>query len=154
MTCHTANADFVLGATTWHLNGDLTYPSGITDNQLNTWLSLGMFANPFAPEDINTFLQSKHISDNSASLETRVRSYLDSNCSSCHRPGAARGHVRLLAVPGVPETQVEQQNRHRGHGANHAGDEPGAVGEHAFGGFLASPCGLFGIGGGSRVAED
>lgn len=90
-TCHNANAEFVLGVTTWQLNGDLEYPSTIVDNQLNTWQHLGMFANPFNPNDIPTFPQSRYLGDNTASLETRVRSYLDANCSHCHRPGGVEG---------------------------------------------------------------
>ena len=91
MTCHTANAGFVLGVHTWQLNGNLTYPSGITDNQLNTWQHLGMFANPFDPADISSFLRSANINDASASMETKVRSYLDANCSNCHRPNGVDG---------------------------------------------------------------
>lgn len=91
MTCHNSNAEFVLGVTTWQLNGDLTYPSGIADNQLNTWNHLQMFANDFAPEDIPGFLQSSNIADETASPESRVRSYLDANCAHCHRPGGVEG---------------------------------------------------------------
>ena len=91
MTCHTGNANFVLGVQTWQLNGEMTYPSGIRDNQLNTWDHLGIFANPFDANEIPDFLQSAHINDTSASLETRVRSYLDANCASCHRPDGVEG---------------------------------------------------------------
>lgn len=112
MTCHNANAQFVLGANTWQLNGNLTYASGITDNQLNTWQHLGMFANPIAPEDISGLLQSKAIDDESASPGVRVRSYLDANCAHCHRPGGVEGafdarfstslpNQNLVNIPGI-----------------------------------------------------
>lgn len=91
MTCHNANADFVLGVHTWQLNGDLTYPSGITDNQLSTWQHLGMFTNPFDTSEISGFLQSANIGDESVDLGTRVRSYLDANCAHCHRPNGVEG---------------------------------------------------------------
>ncbi|MEZ4993501.1 MAG: NPCBM/NEW2 domain-containing protein [Saprospiraceae bacterium] len=109
MTCHNANADFVLGVKTWQLNGTYDYPveggGTITDNQLNTWQHLGMFANPFNPAEIPSFLQSKYINDASASLEVRVRSYLDANCSHCHRPGGVEG-----AFDARFSTPIEDQN--------------------------------------------
>lgn len=90
-TCHNANADFVLGVKTWQLNGMYEYPSQIVDNQLNTWLHLGMFANPFDPNSISGFLRSAAIDDVSATPELRVRSYLDANCSHCHQPDGVEG---------------------------------------------------------------
>ncbi|MBK8503634.1 MAG: NPCBM/NEW2 domain-containing protein [Saprospiraceae bacterium] len=100
MTCHTANADFVLGIKTWQLNADYTYPSMQTDNQLNTWRHLGIFGNAFEPEDISTFLQAADISDTLATLETRVRSYLDSNCAHCHQPnGVASAFDARFSTP-------------------------------------------------------
>ena len=100
MTCHNVNADYVLGVKTWQLNGDYTYPGMQTDNQLNTWRHLGVFGNAFEPEDISTFLQSAGISDTLATLETRVRSYLDSNCSHCHQPnGVASAFDARFSTP-------------------------------------------------------
>lgn len=90
-TCHNANANFVLGVKTHQLNGNFTYPSGTTDNQLNTWHHLGMFANPFDPAQIPSFLRAAPLNDNNASLEVRVRSYLDANCAHCHRPNGVEG---------------------------------------------------------------
>ncbi|NRB50723.1 MAG: NPCBM/NEW2 domain-containing protein, partial [Saprospiraceae bacterium] len=90
-TCHNANANFVLGVKTRQLNGDLTYPSGTTDNQLNTWQSLGMFSNGFTAGQIEGFPKMVALNDNSANLETRVRSYLDANCAHCHRPNGVEG---------------------------------------------------------------
>ncbi len=90
-TCHNDNAGAVLGVRTWQMNGDYTYPSTITDNQLNTWLALGIFANPFSPSDIPAFLKSAAIQDETVDLETRVRSYLDANCAHCHQPNGVNG---------------------------------------------------------------
>ena len=90
-TCHNSNSGQILGLQTWQLNGDYTYPSMITDNQLNTWLSLGLFSNPFNTNEISTFLQAASVTDLSFDLETRVRSYLDANCAFCHRPNGVNG---------------------------------------------------------------
>lgn len=89
--CHNGNAGHVLGLKTWQLNGDLTYErTGRTANQLETLGALGWFDAAFDPAQIPWFLKSHHINDSTASLEDRVRSYIDSNCSQCHRPGGVR----------------------------------------------------------------
>ncbi|MEO5714329.1 MAG: PQQ-dependent sugar dehydrogenase [Luteolibacter sp.] len=84
--CHTPNAGFVLGPKTRQLNGNLTYPGGRTDNQLRTWNYLQMFTSMMEENAIKTYQHTFNIDDTSASLENRVRSYVDSNCSGCHRP--------------------------------------------------------------------
>jgi uncharacterized repeat protein (TIGR03806 family) len=109
MTCHNANADFVLGVKTWQLNGNYDYPTEngvVTDNQLNTWQHLGMFANPFNPAEIPSFLKSKYITDASASLEVRVRSYLDSNCAHCHQPGGVEGAFDARFSTPLPDQNI------------------------------------------------
>ncbi len=84
--CHNDNAGMVLGIRTSQLNGNLTYPStGRTDNQLHAWDQVDMLNTPLA--DPSTYVRSVDVSDTSATLEHRVRSYLASNCSHCHRPG-------------------------------------------------------------------
>ena len=89
--CHNGNAGHILGPKTHQLNGDLTYDrTGRTANQLETLASLGWFDSGYRPEHLPWFLKSKRITDTTASLEERVRSYLDSNCSQCHRPGGVR----------------------------------------------------------------
>jgi uncharacterized repeat protein (TIGR03806 family) len=92
LTCHTANAGFVLGAKTRQLNGPFAYPqTGVTDNQLRAWRRAGLFRNPPAEGEIPRLSRLAPLDDKSASLEHRVRSYLDANCAHCHRPGGARG---------------------------------------------------------------
>jgi uncharacterized repeat protein (TIGR03806 family) len=89
LKCHTGVAGFVLGPKTRQLNGDFRYPStGVTDNQLRTWNYLGMFDPPLRESEIAAFDRLVAVGDASASLEHRVRSYLDANCMHCHRPGA------------------------------------------------------------------
>jgi hypothetical protein len=84
----------------------------ITDNQLNTWLGLGIFSPAFSGSQIPTFLKSGEIDDVTVDLETRVRSYLDANCAHCHRPDGVNGAFdarfstplpmqNLILAPGV-----------------------------------------------------
>ncbi len=75
----------VLGLKSRQLNKDYTYKTGRTDNQLNTWSELGMLDTTLSnPAALPRFAP---LSDNSATLELRARSYVDANCSFCHRPG-------------------------------------------------------------------
>jgi len=87
LTCHTANAGGVLGVKTRQMNRSFTYPSGVSDNQLRTWSHLGLFAPGFKDEDLRSFAALASAADASRTLEDRARSYLDANCSQCHRPG-------------------------------------------------------------------
>jgi len=84
--CHTPNAGFVLGPKTRQLNGNFAYPGGRTDNQLRTWNYLQMFTAGLDESAIPSYAHTVKVDDPSAPLETRVRSYLDANCASCHRP--------------------------------------------------------------------
>ncbi len=84
--CHTPNAGFVLGPKTRQLNGDHNYPGGRTDNQLRTWSYLQMFTSALDENAIKAYAHTVKVDDASASLENRVRSYLDANCAQCHRP--------------------------------------------------------------------
>ncbi|MES2659560.1 MAG: PQQ-dependent sugar dehydrogenase [Verrucomicrobiota bacterium] len=87
--CHTPNAGFVLGPKTRQLNGDHAYPAGRTDNQLRTWNYLRMFTSTVDENAIKSYPHTCGIDDTGASLETRIRSYLDTNCAQCHRPNGS-----------------------------------------------------------------
>jgi mono/diheme cytochrome c family protein len=69
------------------MNRDYTYPSGVSDNQLRTWSHLGIFAPGFSDAETSAFPKLAATSDTTRSVEDRARSYLDANCSQCHRPG-------------------------------------------------------------------
>jgi uncharacterized repeat protein (TIGR03806 family) len=86
-TCHTVAAGGALGPRTHQLNRELVYPrTGRADNQLHTWSALGMLDPPLDPAAIPGLLASARLDDVTASLEHRARSWLDANCSNCHRP--------------------------------------------------------------------
>jgi uncharacterized repeat protein (TIGR03806 family) len=91
LRCHTAAAGYVLGPKTRQINGDFRYPrTGVTDNQCRTWNHLGLFDPLIDESRIPQLSKLANPTDESASLELRVRSYLDANCAGCHRPGGVR----------------------------------------------------------------
>jgi uncharacterized repeat protein (TIGR03806 family) len=109
LVCHTANAGFVLGVKTRQLNGTFAYPAGAKDNQLRTWNRLGLLEPSLKEAQIDRFDRIVAVTDKSARLEHRVRSYLDANCAQCHRPGGARGLFDARF-----DTPLESQNLVKG----------------------------------------
>lgn len=88
LQCHTPASGFVLGVKTRQLNGDLAYPgTGVNDNQLRAWNHVGLLSPALNEAAIPGYDRLAPLADASAPIETRVRSYLDSNCAQCHRPG-------------------------------------------------------------------
>jgi uncharacterized repeat protein (TIGR03806 family) len=87
LTCHTPQSGGVLGVKTRQINGDFKYPDGVTDNQLRAWSHAGLFDTNLDEREISNFTKLVSITNSSAPLELRVRSYLDANCAQCHRPG-------------------------------------------------------------------
>jgi len=91
LVCHTANAGFVLGVNTRQLNHPLIDPTGKTmENALRAWNRQGLFQPALRDEEISRFDKLVPVTDATATLEHRVRSYLDANCAQCHRPGGTR----------------------------------------------------------------
>lgn len=105
LTCHTANAGFVLGVKTRQLNRELTYPSGVTENELAHWNHLGWFDTNFSAAGLKNYSKLARLDDPARSLEDRARSYLDANCAQCHRP---KGTVAYFDAR--YDTPLAQQN--------------------------------------------
>ena len=105
LTCHTPASGGVLGVKTRQLNGNFKYPDGVTDNQLRAWNHIGLFDTNLDERQIPRFTRLVTVTDTSASLEWRVRSYLDANCSQCHRPGGAEAFFDARI-----DTPLEKQN--------------------------------------------
>jgi uncharacterized repeat protein (TIGR03806 family) len=91
LSCHSGPAGGVLGLKTRQSNRDFFYATkAVTDNQLRTWNHIGLFDTTLNEGAISNYTRMVAITNTSASLEFRVRSYLDANCSHCHRPGGVR----------------------------------------------------------------
>jgi uncharacterized repeat protein (TIGR03806 family) len=86
LDCHTSAAGWSLGLELAQLNGDWTYAqTGRTANQLATWAAIGLLdADALGDTDDLPALVGLGAADTDAA----VRSYLHSNCASCHRPGS------------------------------------------------------------------
>jgi uncharacterized repeat protein (TIGR03806 family) len=104
ITCHTKLSGGVLGVKARQLNRDFTYPSGVSDNELREWNHLGLFGVPIPEADVRSSPRLAAADDQTRSLEDRARSYLDANCSQCHRPGGT-----VAGFDARFDTPLEQQ---------------------------------------------
>jgi uncharacterized repeat protein (TIGR03806 family) len=106
LQCHNARAGGVLGVKTRQMNRDLTYPGGITDNQLRAWNHLGLFDPAIEEDQIEGFPRLAAMDDANRSLEDRARSYLDANCAQCHRPGGTVAYFDARFDTSLPQQQL------------------------------------------------
>ncbi|MEZ5965993.1 MAG: PQQ-dependent sugar dehydrogenase [Planctomycetota bacterium] len=88
LQCHTQAAGFALGLRTQQVNRDFVVGSQAV-NQLDNWNQMRLFDQVLnAASSYQKLVDPK---DPAQPLALRARSYLDGNCSSCHRPGGAMG---------------------------------------------------------------
>jgi len=87
LECHNTHTAGQLGPKTRQMNRDVHYADGTTENQLRHWNRLGLFSPALNDADIATLPVLARPDDAGRSIEDRARSYLDANCSHCHRPG-------------------------------------------------------------------
>jgi uncharacterized repeat protein (TIGR03806 family) len=86
LQCHTAVANYVLGVNARQLNNTMTYPNGVTDNELRAINRTGLFNPAFDEATISGMERLSAITNTAAPLVERARSYLDANCAQCHQP--------------------------------------------------------------------
>lgn len=108
-TCHNAAAGGALSFNTRQLNREQDI-HGFSGNLLTLLGQGGFFSTP--PASPNLLPRHASADNESYSVETRVRSYLEVNCSYCHQPGGGappswdgRGHLKLAdtgLLNGVP----------------------------------------------------
>ncbi|MDB6118429.1 MAG: hypothetical protein JWO08_2210 [Verrucomicrobiaceae bacterium] len=88
LACHTRSTGGVLGVNTRQLNRPIRYKdNGVTDNQLRALAHIGLFDRAPADNEFAMLDRLVAADDLDEPIEARARSYLDSNCSHCHRPG-------------------------------------------------------------------
>jgi uncharacterized repeat protein (TIGR03806 family) len=106
LKCHNNAAGGVLGLKTRQMNRDLTYPGGVTDNQLRAWNHIGFFTPALDEVAIAGLDRLAPTGDGSRSLEDRARSYLDANCAQCHRPGGVVANFDARYDTPLPAQQL------------------------------------------------
>jgi uncharacterized repeat protein (TIGR03806 family) len=85
--CHGENPGRSLGLETAQLNRLFLYPNGKYANQIATFAKVGLLATSnIDPKSLPAY--ANPADPKSGTLSERARSYLQSNCAHCHRPGA------------------------------------------------------------------
>lgn len=92
ITCHTPAAGYVLGVRTAQINKQHVY-GNVSDNQLRSYNHVRLFTTNIG-ENYTGYPKLPDPLDAQVSLENRSRSYLDANCSQCHRTGGS-GRVEM-----------------------------------------------------------
>lgn len=90
--CHTSTARLSLGIEASQLNSNYTYSTGKTDIQNAALYKAGYLNLNPASRHITPMAE---VTDATADLAVRARSYLHANCSGCHRPGGPVSHFDL-----------------------------------------------------------
>ncbi len=99
LECHTKAGGRTLGPSTRQLDRTYSYPEGDM-NQLEKLVSLGYL--DAMPKDLGAYPDPL----GSAPLEDRARSYLQTNCSICHRAGGTVSDVDLRYTTSFKDTTL------------------------------------------------
>lgn len=100
--CHNDRAGFVLGARAAQLNRKTGYDAQhLADEQLLAWSRWGILDPALDEASVALAPRLVDLADESASLQDRVRSYWDGNCSMCHAgaDGAVPGWDARYSTP-------------------------------------------------------
>lgn len=109
LDCHTLYTGRSLGLTTAQLNSDFAYADGMM-NQVEKFKQLGLFET--APKTIAGYPAPD---GTEGTPETRALSYLQTNCSICHRPGSEGGQIDFrFATPFAQRGLCEPSERDTG----------------------------------------
>ena len=103
-SCHAPGNGPVLGANTRQLNHDIYYPD--VENETNQLVELhrrGFIGTD--PIDTSSLLTLTPITDTDATVEDRMRSYLDVNCGYCHKEGGTGKGLFDARYTVTPEDQ-------------------------------------------------
>lgn len=104
LTCHTPAGGLALGFNTFQLNRDHDF-SGTVTNQILGINQMGYFTTSVT--NVAGALAYAQASNEAATVEHRVRSYLGANCVQCHQPGGAgRGFWDARLTAPLTETGI------------------------------------------------
>lgn len=107
LECHTQYAGRSLGPSTRQLNSDFAYEGGAM-NQVAKFSELGLFDAP--PKDLPGYPDP--FDSNGGTLEERARSYLQTNCAICHRPGGEFSTVDMRFETPFADTNLCGESEH------------------------------------------
>jgi mono/diheme cytochrome c family protein len=102
LECHTQEGGRSLGPSTQQFNKNFDYPTG-TKNQVSYFSDLGLF--DAAPAMLAAYPTPSAAGD----LTQRARSYLQVNCSICHRPGGQLSDIDLRYTTSFKDTRLCNQ---------------------------------------------
>jgi uncharacterized repeat protein (TIGR03806 family) len=103
-SCHVSTAGFVLGLNTAQLNRDVD-----GQNQLLRWQEQVLLELP-VDFDLQQAPRYHALHDQSSTLESRVRTWLDVNCAMCHQPnGPGNANIDLRFATALPATGMVGQ---------------------------------------------
>jgi uncharacterized repeat protein (TIGR03806 family) len=105
LECHTQYAGRSLGPNTRQLNADYAYADG-TMNQVAKFTDLGLF--DAAPKDLPGYPDPF----GAGTLEERARSYMQTNCAICHRPGGEFSGVDMRYGTPLAMTNLCGESEH------------------------------------------